>query len=83
MTIASTPPGATVRVNGVDIGTTPTAVNTDTLFPRRYMDFQLGSQTAITIAKEGCQNEIVQIDELNLPPGIHVSLTPSGSGVCE
>jgi PEGA domain len=83
MMITSTPPGAVVRVNGAVIGETPTAVNTDTLFPRRYMDFQLGSQTAITISKEGCQNQVVQIAELSVPNNVHVDLVPGPSSTCE
>jgi hypothetical protein len=81
--ITSTPPGAVVRVNGAVVGETPTAVNTDVLFPRRYMDFQLGSQTAITISKDGCQNQVVQVAELSVPENIHVDLVPGPSSICE
>lgn len=83
MMVTSTPSGAIVRVNGDAVGETPTAVNTDVLFPQRYMDFQLGSQTAIVVSKDGCQNQVVQIAELSVPDEVHVDLVPEPSGTCE
>ncbi len=82
MMITSTPPGADVRANGMLIGQTPTAVNTDTLFPRRYMDFQLSSETAVTISKTGCQNEVVVVNEASMPRNLHVDLHPAPPAAC-
>jgi hypothetical protein len=74
MTIRSVPPGAEVAVNGIVIGKTPTAVNSDTLFPNRYFDFQLGVQTAVTLSRPGCENEILVVKELAIPEAVEVVL---------
>ncbi len=77
MIVTSQPPGALVQVNGVTIGKTPTAVNSDTLFPNQYADFQLGVQTALTISKDGCENQVVRVGELSIPDNVNVELVCS------
>lgn len=74
--IRSTPSGATVFVDGKQVGVTPVVLTTNDLMPRRAFDGKPSTQAMLVIEKAGHSSYQLLLKEFALPDRVDAELQP-------
>lgn len=77
--VTSTPSGAGVYVNGVEIGKTPLHANLYDEFPAGWKNSIYQAQGVLQVKMEGCQDFILKVSDSILSKPIHAELNCSKS----
>ncbi len=73
VSLRSTPPGASIQVDGVDMGMTPATLPVDS-FPARWRSFRYGADSVVRFTKVGCKPASLRVNDAMLIKGIHQTL---------
>jgi hypothetical protein len=74
--IRSAPSGATVFVDGKQVGVTPLVLTTNDLMPRRAFDAKPSTQAMLVIEKPGFTSYQLLLHEFSLPNEVNAELQP-------
>jgi hypothetical protein len=74
--IRSAPSGATVFVDGKQVGLTPLVLTTNDLMPRRAFDAKPSTQAMLVIEKPGYSSYQLLLHEFSLPDEVNAELQP-------
>ncbi|MGZ5443062.1 MAG: SHOCT domain-containing protein [Thermoanaerobaculia bacterium] len=74
--IRSTPSGATVFVDGKQVGVTPLVLTTNDLMPGRAFDAKPSTQAMLVIEKAGYASYQLRLREFSLPDEVNAGLHP-------
>ena len=72
--IESEPAGAQVLASGAEIGTTPTRINPEQVFPPRFVNFTYRADGTLGIEHPGCEPYSTRVDDNLLSKDIRVEL---------
>lgn len=75
ITIDSEPQGASILADGKNIGQTPMEIETDEVFPPRWVGTTYIVKGKLAIQKEGCEKFTMDVNDNNLSKDINASLT--------